>query len=71
MVDGAVAFPAEEQVHCWIPSGVVLERSNSSQRDCPTTVKFGEKNPTKPDINNENRLSLNAFFLHTNLGMWI
>lgn len=40
---GAVDLPAEEQVRCWSPSGLVLEGSNSNQTDCDRTATFGER----------------------------
>lgn len=45
MAGGTVVLPAEEQVHCWNPSGLVLEGSNSSQTGYVRTVTFGEKSP--------------------------
>lgn len=55
MASGTEILPAEEQVHCLSSSGLTLET------DCARTVTFGEKKPTKPDLNNENTLSECSF----------
>lgn len=68
MAGGAAILPAEEHVHCWSPSGLVLEGSDSDQTDCDRTATFGGKKTTKLNISNENRLS-ESFFLHTNPDM--